>query len=396
MTQVRVKRSNRERRWLWICLGLLVFFWSIPEEHVEMEALVRASQLNHDAVTPEEVLDHPDYVYKRKCQGQPRATLASIKDCYPDAPLQFYGNQRNCTTPTENEQLSWSFLQHCVNGKRINSFTKITQIHIIGERNSGTKWLQQELAQCFKRSIGIRSHRDFLRSKHFFQPPVREAMDNSLVIAIVRSPEEWVAAMREKPYHMPDHMKGFDYEQPQKLPPIPLEWNAFLNRPWTMLQQTPEDQAIVQSKKQNSCKCVQGFSFQEVSPCVFNNTEIIPRTKWRGHMPIYELQRDGSGRPFEDILKLRSDKILNFFLEVPLLMQLGGFVAVRYEDLIIEGTQRFLERVAEILGMSALPSSCEPQLPRQSRLGRRKLPLEVRQWIEQKLVLETEHLLGYR
>ena len=113
-------------------------------------------------------------------------------------------------------------------------------------------------------------------------------------------------------------------------------------------------------------------------------------------MPIYELQRDQSGRPFDDILKLRSDKILNFFLEVPLLMQLGGFVAVRYEDLVQQGTRPFLERVAKLVGMETLPSTCKPQPPRPERLGRRAVPPNVKHWIEERLVLETEQLLGYR
>ncbi|CAB9530446.1 expressed unknown protein [Seminavis robusta] len=415
MTQVRRPSAAKPRSCQCLCWFLLLgtLFWLVTEHDIpdhpsavpapfmaksfDMLAMRNSNNNNNDVidnapVDPTKVLDEPHiYQYRRNCHGE-RPTLASIQACYPDATLHFGQQTHNnppssssCDQYPQDQPLTWSFVQECLAGRHTSTNNKISQIHVIGERNSGTKWLQQELAQCFPKSVA-RSHRDFLRSKHFFQPPVRGMLSESLVIAIVRSPDEWLAAMREKPYHMPFHMNGYD-SITNKV--IPLDWDEFTKRQtWTMPlphQEFPPKEG----------SCVQGFSFTEVSPCLFNDTSIVPRNKWRGHMPVYELQRDGSGIPFSHLLDLRAEKILNFVLEVPLLMALGGFLAVRYEDLVKHGTQGFLEQVAHLLDLQ-LPSSCKPQPPRPERLGRRTIPSKVRMWMEERLVLETEQLLGYR
>jgi len=379
-----------------------------------------ALELIHPRV--ETVLDHPDfYVYPRQCATPEKATVASVTGCYPGAtlqkPWQLARNNMSAErlsfcddlADNKNQPLTWKALQQCWSGRRMA--TKFTgddkqedqeqqtyEIHVIGERNSGTKWLQQELSQCFPRDLSskirIRCHRDFLRSKHFFQPPVRGVYANNIVIAIVRDPIEWVAAMREKPYHMPYHMAGFD-KATKKMLAIPLDWETFVQRAeWTYPQTSPHDLNVLQSKTQNSVACVQGFSFDQVTPCIFDNST-IPTSKWRGHMPIYELSRDTPGKPFANLLKLRSDKILNFVVEIPLLMQLGGYWVVRYEDLLRDGTRPLLEQMADMMGIG-LPQVCRPQPPRPERIGHREIPEGFRQWIEEHLVLETEQLLGYR
>lgn len=374
---------------IWI---LLFSSWFSPAEEPQ------STLLQLENVRPEDVLENPDfYLYRRACRTE-HPTIQSTSDCYPDAPLRPLMNS-SCT------QLShWRDIQNCLVGRRRTSPLSADlrqldrfQIHVIGERNSGTKWLQQELAKCFPREkLGIRCHRDFVRSKHFFQPPTKGNFEFSIVIAIVRDPVEWVAAMRENPYHMPYHMNGFDLKQ-KKMPAIPLDWEEFIQRasPWTMPERSRNDLQIMKEGKQNEASCVQGFKFHEVVPCQFDN-ETIPVTKWRGHEPVYEMQRDGSGQPFSDLLKLRSEKILNFILEVPLLMSIAGYSAVRYEDLLQQGTQPLMKQVASMMGLKELPDSCKPLPPQPERLGHRKVPEGLRKWVEDNLVLETEQLLGYR
>lgn len=415
-------------------MALLVFLWlsdnltNNQEYFISQEDTPTAHSLKNDIVgRPEEALDHPEYVYYRRCSHE-SAGVPAVQACYPDAPLQpprGSGTQNNNNNPEEtcdpehllnsNIPLTWETIQNCFvgtkripesnNQKNIRPLPPVTEIHVIGERNSGTKWLQQEIAKCFpKKDTVIRCHRDFLRSKHFFQPPVQGNYERSLVIAIVRDPVEWFAAMREKPYHMPYHMKGFDMSS-KKQPAIPLDWETFLQRvePWSMPGLSVHDQQYLldrQSKsteQHDNTRCVQGFSFDEVAPCIFDNST-VPRSKWRGHMPVYELQRDRTGNFFDDLLKLRSDKILNFFLEIPLLMDIGGYAAVRYEDLLQHGTQTFLEHLARMMGMPSLPKACRPQEPHPERIGHRSasIPPNVRQWVEDHLVLETEQMLGYR
>ena len=425
MAQITRKKKEKTyllQRWSLALLAFLalVGFLLVHEHSNPVDYDTRTSQgtsllaLNEMEVRPEDALDHPEYLYERRCL-QESASLSSIQSCYPDAPLQQPWAEQDkhpnpaCDTHkllSNNPPLiNWNTLQNCLVGRRNpHSHKQIIppsqfQIHVIGERNSGTKWLQQEIAKCFpKETVGVRCHRDFLRSKHFFQPPVRGNYESHLVIAIVRDPLEWLAAMREKPYHMPYHMAGFDTSS-KKLPAIPLDWSTFLERaaPWTFPGLSAQDQQVVETTGQHRANvlCVQAFSFDGVTPCIFHNTT-IPRSKWRGHMPIYELQRDRSGHPFADLLKLRSDKILNFFLEIPLLMNLGGYAAVRYEDLLRNGTQAFLEQVAAMMGMASLPEACRPQMPHPERIGHRAVPPQVQQWVEDHLVLETEQLLGYR
>ena len=71
--------------------------------------------------------------------------------------------------------------------------------------------------------------------------------------------------------------------------------------------------------------CREGFPFNEVVPCRYDRTS-IPENRVRGYEPIYELRRDGSGRPFSNILELRSQKIVNMLLQVPLILEIGGYL----------------------------------------------------------------------
>lgn len=376
-----------------LLLGTFLFTWFIfipgfPQE--ENPALLQPNDIR-----PENVLENPDlYLYRRVCREE-RPAISSIAKCYPNAPLQPLMNS-SCT-----DVKTWSDVQTCLVGRRNAAAAPTTprgiQIHVIGERNSGTKWLQQELAKCFPREkLGVRCHRDFVRSKHFFQPPSRGNFDHSIVIAIFRDPVQWIAAMREKPYHMPYQMDGFDMNQ-KRMPAIPLEWEKFIQRssPWTMPERSKHDLQILRDGKQNQVTCRQGFTFNEIVPCQFDNAT-IPESKWRGHEPFYEMRRDNSGKPFEDLLKLRSEKILNFVLEVPLLMRLAGFSAVRYEDLLLRGTRFLMEQIADMMGLQDLPESCKPLPPQPERLEHRQIPAGFRSWVEDRLVMDTEHLLGYR
>ena len=144
--------------------------------------------------------------------------------------------------------------------------------------------------------------------------------------------------------------------------------------------------------------CRSGLNFHEVMPCRFD-PKTIPDHLVRAHNPVYELKR-GSGKTdevYKTILELRSDKIVNFLLEVPILQDLGGYLAVKFEDLLQNGTRALLEKVADMLGIEGgLPETCHPQGPKPEVIGRRKIPPGLQQWVEDHLVLRTERLLGYR
>lgn len=319
-------------------------------------------------------------------------TSEDVKRCYPKDLIRQLSPE--CQTIS-----TWKDLQRCLTGTLapIPSHQNYT-VHIIGERNSGTKWLTQEVQHCFPRNIfNLKARRDFIRSKHFFQPIRSGDFTRSIVVSMFRNPVDWAAAMRESPYHSPTHMAGFDDVTGKA---IPLPWRDFIKTVWAT-KRTAFDLELIRNNRIHETLdgeiCQQGFALHEVVPCVADNeAHSIPTGRARGYTPIYELRRDHTGRPFHNILDLRRDKVVNFALELPMLMRIGGYMAVRYEDMLRNGTRFVLEQIASMVGMEALPSHCQTTGPQPERLGRRLIPQDFRQYIEDHVDLATERLLGYK
>jgi hypothetical protein len=271
----------------------------------------------------------------------------------------------------------------------------------------------------------VKIHRDFHRHKHFFQPLYAGGPDqyrHRIVIALFRDPVEWVAAMREAPYHSPHHVAGYETKEKtgsidngsegnanspvaaDAIKVIPLPWQEFVRRPWTT-DRTAADLEILRNATMiretlRGETCLYRYSVLDATPCLFDNGTdrypAIPDPLLRGYVPLYELRRDQSQRPFDHVLELRAEKIVNFLIEIPLVYKhLGGYVAARYEDLLRNGTRPLLEEVARIMGMKELPSDCTPTGPQPERLGRRSIPEDFRRWIVQHVDRDLERLLGY-
>jgi hypothetical protein len=297
---------------------------------------------------------------------------------------------------------TWGDVNRCLVRRFAPEVADNYKIHIIGERNSGTKFIMRDLQQCFpKKTFNVHVHRDFVRAKHFFQPirlsQEHNAFRKSILVSIFRDPVDWTAAMIEKPYHSPNHIAGFDNVTNAV---ISLPWQDFVSRRWKTPRSDFDLELITSGRIKETFSrlvCANQFTFPEVVPCRYDNTStLIPEERFRGYEPVYELRRDGTGRSFEHILELRSEKIFNFLLELPLLVKLGGYAAVRYEDLLKDGTQSFLEQIAHIMGMDGLPTSCKPTPPQPQRLGQREIPDGLRQWVNEHVDVERERLLGYR
>jgi hypothetical protein len=307
------------------------------------------------------------------------------------------------------------------------------EIHIIGERSSGTKYVMREIQKCFTRH-GLyhvrRTHRDFVRAKHFFQPMEYQFYDHhhhdmentknhssssssifssmsslqhSIIVAIFRDPVSWIAAMREKPYHSPNHLTGFfDNETTSMI--LPLPWDDFVARSWSMPRNDSLYDVELLSNQHHvplqHAICREQFPFHQVIPCRYNSTRSqyhIPSHRFRGYEPIYELHRDNSGTPFRNILELRAEKIFNFLIEIPVLLDIAGYVPVRYEDLLQHGTRDMMTRVAMAMGLSDLPTECIARLggPQPHRLEHRMITNEFRQYIYDHVDWDRERLLGY-
>jgi len=333
---------------------------------------------------------------KKSCSRSKIRTAQDLKRC--TSAKTFLQLEPSC------EQIeTWQDVQRCLVRRFFPEPAERYEIHIIGERNSGTKFIMRELQQCFpKEDFTVRIHRDFVRAKHFFQPTHRNSRRGyrkSIIIAIFRDPVEWTAAMIQKPYHSPNHIAGFDNVTGEV---IPMAWQDFVARRWKTPRSKFDMELIRAGRVEetlNGLICKELFTFTEVIPCRYdyNTSKAVPEDKLRGYEPIYELRRDGTGRSFEHILELRSEKIFNFLLELPLLLKLGGFVAVRYEDLLTNGTQSFLENVADIIGVDGgLPATCKPTPPQPGLFGKRPVSQGLREWVNEHVDVERERLLGYR
>lgn len=303
----------------------------------------------------------------------------------------------------------WEEVQRCLTGRFFSESDIGNQepftIHIVGERHSGTKFLQRELQQCFLQPSATKYvrkvHRDFIRVKHFFQPIQWGNYRRSIVVVIVRDPLEWVAAMHEMPYHAPGHVKAMFAESvgggEREVEPLP--WQEFVKRPWT-IHRSEEDnklELLKQDHPEQKVDCQEDFEYREVVPCRMDNESYaIPPERYRAMRPLYELRRDGSGTPYRHILELRSDKIVNMVLQLPMLFSLGGFMVVRYEDLLRRGSYFLLKNIATMVGMDEIPLECQPSKPQPERLRQRYIPNGLQKWVEENLDTQREKLIGYR
>ena len=360
----------------------------LPVSNVSISSLANNQNVSSPPFTTEN-----DPCYRMKGE-------ADIRLCYASQDVKKFSDPQCQSIQT------WSNVQQCLmrryhypnlNNNRNN---QINEVHVLGERNSGTKFVTQFLQQCYPKSSRIKVHRDFIRSKHFFQP-IYNQMDYSqrLIVVVVRDPVEWMAAMRQFPYHSPSHLAGFQNGQP-----IPLPWPEFVNKTWTTDPSRADNKVLAEHRKKTLCS--QGFRFDEVKPCIIRE-EMVSRPPWnippkrvRGYYPLYEQRR---GKPYDHLLQMRSDKIVNWILQIPLLMKIGGFIVVRYEDILERGNAFFLEQVNALLNNKTidsreqpLPRHCSVIHPQPNRIGKRYIPPDFKDWINSNLDVETERLIGYR
>lgn len=325
-----------------------------------------------------------------------------IQDCMP--PQLMRPLSADCSSAGIR---TWNAVQKCLTGRFFaeddTGNEDPFQIHIVGERHSGTKWITRELQHCFSNApesapyIG-KIHRDFIRSKHFFQPlHYGGNFLRSIVVVIVRDPVEWVSAMNEMPYHSPAHVASIHNDEV-----TPLPWADFVSRPWTTPRPKSDEELLKRMATEPMLRserlCQSVFRYDDVVPCTLNSTlEELPSDMLRSMYPVYELKNDGSGNAYRNILELRADKIANHVLHLPLLFSIGGYVLVRYEDLLEKGTQFLMQQVSQAVGLQGvLPQQCNPAGPQPDRLRQRVVPKGLKEWIESNMDVHTERLLGYR
>lgn len=391
--------------WLMV-VGILLAFYLMVETNLQLDRALKQ-------------MDHLDKVVRvRPMQPQPlngaSSTGTMLQPGQQQRQAEAPPRQQNQQQPAPDDSASrlncgnvetWEDVKRCRNGRK-HEYGYQPQdyyIRLVGERNSGTKFLLSNLQSCFK-SLGIPANRDFTRSKHWFQKQphfVRPSdrgnyyhndTSRAIIVTVHRDPVDWVAAMIQSPYHMLNHHDGFDAEGN----PVPLDWKRFIGRPWTLNEQTALDKEALEKHAISGSICSYDFYFSEVTPCLTDESIVPKGIKYHVHNPVYELKHDGSGEPYQTILELRADKIRHYVDEI-YSWKIGGYLAVRYEDLLTDGMGHVFAQLAEILGLPVdVLLKCNIPGPQRDRLHQRKVPQGLRHWVRQNSNIEAETLLGYR
>lgn len=244
-------------------------------------------------------------------------------------------------------------------------------ISILGERNSGTRWLYSHIGSCFNETIGVKRY--LTRYKHWFQyKNATKYPHDTLVLAQFRNPYDWLEAMRNVPHHSPSH--------------INLQWQDFLEKEWSIermgldLNMTKDD------------LCQEDFRYDQLVSC---SVEPMPKSyfkhklRYSENQPFYELQQDGSGKPFKNIMEMRAAKIRNF-LDVREYVGIADVWTIQYEYLLTKGTEHLLTKIEEWTGQKRQCEAIPPQ-------NRRKRPLSrsFARYVNKNLDWTAEGLIGY-
>ena len=102
----------------------------------------------------------------------------------------------------------------------------ITHLVILGERHSGVPWMKTQLKHCYPH---VHVTTSLQRIGYFFQDDERSQRHPSLVVHLVLNVYDWLEQMRQNPEYAPNHHAPSPEDRI-----VPLEWNDFLTKPWTM------------------------------------------------------------------------------------------------------------------------------------------------------------------
>ncbi|GKY96788.1 hypothetical protein MPSEU_000638000 [Mayamaea pseudoterrestris] len=249
---------------------------------------------------------------------------------------------------------------------------RVRSLHLLGERHSGTTWIQNHLRECFNHSdILIRT--GLHRWKHWFQEDGQYAGRKSMVVVMFRDPIQWIEAMHTVSHHAPKHYG--------------LEWYDFVTKPWTMKYFGKDLKLTASDYQSNKSICQEQFTPKQVVPCL--EEDFVSVTRSISMRPNYELRHDGSGEPYKSIVDLRRDKVLNF-MSIAKFDGILDFEPVQYEQLVQNGTNALLRRLEKALGFEA---RCKPYPPKPLKLY--KVQGKYLDWLKDKIDWDVESMIGY-
>ena len=307
--------------------------------------------------------------------------------------------------PHNDNQISTTATEFNKQQAVYNKYGNVVRIALLGERNSGTTWITEELQTCFP-TLNVTP--SLIRHKHWFQKDDRtEPRVNTIVVAMFRNPYDWILAMRKRPHHASDHLHIKDYKQ-------------FVEKPWTLEGHTRPTRDLPYANLSGPI-CQEGFSYKEIIPCLRSKQKSLNVEEhlhsFSAWDPQYELnvttsttkednksttttvkKDDDHGtisEPYKSILNLRSDKILNH-LSIQTWDWISDYILIRYEDLLRNGTQQLISRIEQSSQQlsqcpNGLPSPPSPQRLNSSS----KLRDSYVKYMNERIIWTTESLIGY-
>jgi hypothetical protein len=258
---------------------------------------------------------------------------------------------------------------------------------LLGERHSGVTWMQERLEECFpQKYISTRLQ----RNGHFFQDdesslPIR-LQNDLIVLHMTLNIYDWLEQMRRSPDYSPNHVA----KHPEGGHLIPLDWNEFLTRPWTMPRPERDIKFWEQISKLEldgeveSIECQMRFHYSKVVSCVRHGVGGPDN-------PIYELRIDKDDEsPYESIIDLRAAKIRNH-QNVIGWKRVRKVITSQYER-VGEDMKKILQEIVQITGWE-IACTGEVLPPSLDRLN--DMPVEFVEYVTQHADWDAEGLVSY-
>lgn len=136
--------------------------------------------------------------------------------------------------------------------------------------------------------------------------------------------------------------------------------------------------------------CQEYFEWKDIISCqkVPLPKEEYEVLKYSNHQPFYEMRNDGSGKPYANIMEMRTDKIRNF-LTVQDYEGVDVWIT-QYEYLLAKGTKSMIDEISRLTGIQPM---CDP-FPPQVRKSR-PIQVEMANYIRNHLNWTVESWIGY-
>lgn len=269
-------------------------------------------------------------IVRKRIESKRKVNKAYDNHYYENGFRQYYVNNDRKDEPkyqSQSKSINTEISSLDDDFRDVLSSKDVERIAILGERNSKVSEIASHLVRCFPE---IEVTTSFSRLGTWFQDRSLEFSKNpTLVICAFLNIYDWIYLMRQNPLHAPNHEN--------------MDWRTFVTSPWIMNRS--QSDLIFETKGK---LCQWGFNYSEVIPCLLSS-------KFQKD-PVYELKRDGSGKPFKNILRLRSAKIRNF-IATKKYKNVHGHLTVKYENLVQNnGFKNLVELITSEIGM---PSHCD-------------------------------------